>query len=140
MIVFVVAAIVGSALGLSVRKGLVAFALSLALTGAVQYGLILACQFLLQRTPGQPLVIAIQAAVGTDPWAIAPSLLAAGMASGIAAALLTMGRKDEPTQFWLPGQRAGGRGRSTGIQAKTGVEERAIHDRAERRIDRIIRS
>ena len=142
MVVVVVAALLGAALGLFVRNGPVAFTLSLILTGALHYALILVGHRLLTQPGQEALAGALQNIVGAGPMALAPSLAAAGCAAGLAAIMLALDRR-EPTSpaFWLPGQRSGsgGRSRQPGIRAKSAVEERAIHDRAETHIDKIMR-
>ncbi len=139
MVVIVAAALLGTALGLLVRNGVIAIVLALSLTGGLQYGLILLAQALASHIDQAALAEALSAQVGGDAMAILPGLAASGASAALVVILLRISRREPSTPFWQPGERAGGAGQHRGLRAKTAVEQRAIHDTAGSRLDKILR-
>ena len=139
MIVIVVAALLGTALGVLVRNGLIAIALALVLAGGVQYGLILLAHELASHIDQAALAEALSAQVGADAMAVLPGLAASGASAVLVVVLLRMSRREPSNSFWQPGERTGGAGQHRGLRAKTAVEQRAIHGAAASRLDKILR-
>ena len=142
MVVVVVAAIFGAALGLFVRNGAVALGLALSVVGLTQFAAIVAAQSLATQPGHEALAATIVSIAGNSAWALAPSLAAAGAGAVIAALMLALGQpQDQDREFWRPGQRLGpgGRGLHKGQRSLTVVEERAIHERAGSRLNKLMR-
>lgn len=142
MVVVVVAAIFGAALGLFVRNGVIALGLALSVVGLAQFAAILAAQALAAQPGHEALAAGVASVAGASPWALAPSLAASGAGAIIAALMLALGQpQDAEREFWRPGQRLGpgGRGLHKGQRSRTAVEERAIHERAGSRLNKLMR-
>lgn len=139
MIAAIAAALLGAALGLLVRNGLVAALAAVSLGGVVQAAAMAAGAALAARPDTIDLGAAIQAQAGTTPLAVLPSLAAAGLSAVLAALLTHLAARGEAPQLRRPGERGGGAGQTRGVRAKTAVKTRAIHDRAESRLAEILR-
>lgn len=136
MLLVIVAALVGAALGLFVRPRVFAVAIALALSGGVQQAIAFAGR-LAAREPGQHVLVEqLDNLVGLDNDSVWPVLAAAGAGSIAAAVLWSLISKESTDLFWFPGDDSLDRRKR--IKAMTGIEERAIHRQAESRFHELM--
>lgn len=141
MIVMIAAAILGALLGLTVRPWLLAPVIAAAIGGAVQGGMMFAVRQLGDAPEHVKLVATLTDLAGSSVQALWPTLAAGAVAALLAALLAGMAESQEKSnQFWLPDDGPGrARGKDGRLRRLPGmVEERAIHARAESRIDTIL--
>ncbi len=142
MIVMIAAAILGAALGVFVRPWLLAPALAVAVSGAVQGGLMLLARILAQDISHEKLAAAVTGIAGTGLSSLWPTVAAAGIAALLAALLCAMADKDKPpAEFWIPTEGDSGRARGKdGLRRRLPgmVQDREIHAKAKGRIESIL--
>ena len=136
MLLVIVSAILGAALGLFVRPRLFAIATALALSGGVQQAIAFAGR-LAAREPGKhALVEKLDLLVGLDNESVWPVLAAAGAGAIASAVLWSLARRESTDRFWFPGDEPLDRRKR--LRAMNRVEERAIHARAESRFNQLM--
>lgn len=137
MLLVIIAALVGAALGLFVRPRLFAIAIALALSGGVQQAIAFAGR-LAAREPGKhALVEKLDLLVGLDNESVWPVLAAAGAGAIASAVLWSLIQRESTDRFWFPGDDQP-LDRRKRLRAMTQVEERAIHARAESRFNQLM--
>ncbi len=141
MILLIAAALLGSLVGLVVRNGFSALFLSVALTAFFQFSAMVFVQMLAIRPDHAILAQQLQAIVGTQLIGLAPNMVAAGAAAALSALILAKAKKADDTSFWLPGDESAASSRHKSKRVRHGalVEDRAIHDDARTRMNRIMR-
>ncbi len=136
MLLVILAAILGAALGLFVRPRVIAIAAALAVAGGLHEAIALAGR-IVEKEPGRhALAQQIDILVGLDNDSLWPVLAAAGAGSIGAAVMWSLARRETTDRFWFPGDETSDRrkgDRRKRLRAMNQVEERAIHQRAESR-------
>lgn len=143
MVVMVIAAVIGAALGVFVRPWLLAPVIAVTLGGGVQGGMIFIARVLGGKPGHEKLVETLGELAGTDLTAVLPTLAASGVAALLAALLSSMADGDQKEEkFWLPsdevdsGRARGKDGRRRRLAGM--VEERPAQTKAEGRISAIL--
>jgi hypothetical protein len=143
MIVMVIAAVLGAALGVFVRPWLLAPVIAVTLGGGVQGGMIFVARLLANREGQERTVALLGEMAGTNVMALIPTVAAAGIAAVLAALLSKMADGDQPDEkFWIPsdevdsGRARGKDGRRRRLAGM--VEDREVHAKAEGRIGAIL--
>jgi hypothetical protein len=134
MVLMILAAILGAALGMSLRPALLATAASVGVAGSVQGLFVLVVR--LVGAPGDQADLAdrMRFWVDTDLSALWPVLAAAGIGSLASAVLWSMVNRQSTDHYWFPrSQRSVRRFKALEI-----VEDRDIHDIAEARFRDIL--
>jgi hypothetical protein len=137
IVLVVVAAVFGAALGLFMRSALLALAVALAVTGSLQFCAIFVARSMALRPEQADLAAAIQSFAGDGPLAVAPTVAAAGFGALIAALMMAMSLKDRDGGSWLPDAPA--KANRSKIRLAQAVEQRPAHIRAESRIDKLLK-
>lgn len=136
MLLVIISALVGAALGLFVKPRVFAVAIALALCGGVQQAVAFAGR-LAAREPGRHAVVEkLDMLVGLDNDSVWPVLAAAGAGAIGAAVLWSLISRQSTDLFWFPGDDSLDRRKR--IKAMNGIEERAIHARAESRFHELM--
>jgi hypothetical protein len=139
MVILVVAAMFGAALGLFMRNGLLAVVLAPLTLGAAQFGAIAFAQQMIHRPDQADLAATIQTYAGAEPMAILPTVVAALGSALIAVVMMAMARKQREDRDPLGAAiRPGSRDRRHGLKLATALNERPIHADSERRFDKLL--
>jgi hypothetical protein len=136
MILIVVAAIFGAALGLYLRPRILALAVAISISGAAHL-LIAYVARLAARSPGhEKLVAQLDFVAFTGLHGVWPAMAAAGTGTLLAALAWSAVRKEPTDGFWFPGEDTDRRNR---IRSMTMVEERPVHAEAREWLDDILK-
>jgi hypothetical protein len=137
IVLVVVAAVFGAALGLFIRNAFVALAIALAVSGSLQFCAIFVARSLALHPDQADLAAAIQSVTGDGLLTAAPTVAAAGFGALIAALMMAMSLKEREGGFWLPD--APTKANRSKIRLAQAVEQRPAHVRAESRIDKLLK-
>ena len=141
MVVLIVAALFGSLVGLAIRNGFAALLLAAVLTGFLQFVAMVFIQMLAIQPEHAILAQQLQATIGTRLISLTPNMVAAGAAAVLAAVIKGMAQKERDTGFWLPDDDRAASPRHKAKRVRHGalVEDRAVHDDARTRMNKIMR-
>ncbi len=134
MILMILAAVMGAALGMSLRPALLATAASVGLAGSIQGLAVLVMRLVGTPVERMELASRMRFWIDTDLAALWPVLAAAGIGSLASAVLWSMVNRQPTDYYWFArGPRSLRRFRALEI-----VEDRDIHDVAEARFRDIL--
>ncbi len=134
MILMILAAVLGAALGMSLRPALLATAASVGLAGSIQGLAVLVMRLVVTPSELPGLADRLRFWLGTDPASISAVLAAAGIGSLVSAVLWSTVNRQSTDHYWF------GRGRKSlrRFRALEIVEDRDLHDIAEARFRDIL--
>ena len=143
MIVVVIAAVFGAALGLLMREQVLALAVAVLTVGTAQIGAMFVVGVMAANQQYALMAETLSGYVGKGFWAVAPTVAASGAGAVLAAVMLMLMRLDRSEITSLPGaegEMPRTRDRNGKLRRAEGmIEDRPIHEAAESRIDQILK-